>query len=99
MLSRRDFHRLALGAATAPLATAKPNSKIGAVQIGVQSYSFRDRPLDEAIKGMVEVGLGECEMWQGHVEPQGVPREELRKWRTTVSMDAFKGIKKKFDDA
>lgn len=26
-------------------------------------------------------------------------REELRKWRTSVSMDYFKGVRKKFDDA
>ena len=99
MLSRRDFHRLALAGAPLSLAIAKPNSKIAGVQIGVQSYSFRDRPLDGAISGMVEVGLSECELWQGHIEPQGVPREDLRKWRTTVSMSVFKGVRKKFDAA
>ena len=99
MLSRRIFNRLALAAVPASLALAKPNSKIGGVQIGVQSYSFRDRPLEEAIKGMVEVGLSECELWQGHLEPQRTSREDLRKWRTSVSMDVFRGVKKKFDDA
>jgi len=99
MLTRRAFHRLALAAVPVSMAIAKPNSKIAGVQIGAQSYSFRDKPLDAAIAGMVEVGLNECELWQGHVEPQGVPREELRKWRTTVPLDTFKGIKKKFDDA
>ncbi len=79
-------------------ASVKPNSKIHGVQIGVQSYSFRDRSLDEAIKGMVDVGLSECELYQGHVEPKG-SRDDLRKWRTTVSMDVFKGVRKKFDDA
>jgi sugar phosphate isomerase/epimerase len=98
MLTRRDFHRLALAGASAPLAFAKINSKIGGVQIGVQSYSFRDLPLDAAIKGMVEVGLGECELWQGHLEPKG-DRETQRKWRTTVPMDFFREVRKKFDDA
>jgi sugar phosphate isomerase/epimerase len=98
MLSRRDFHRLALAAVPLSAAAAKPDSKIHGVQIGAQSYSFRDRPLDDAIKGMLEVGLSECELWQGHVEPK-VKGEELSKWRTTVSMDVFKGVRKKFDDA
>lgn len=99
MLSRRDFHRLTLAAVPSALALAKPNSKIGGVRFGVQSYSFRDRPLDEAIQGMVEVGLGECELWQGHLEPRGGGREALRTWRTTVPMDFFRDVKKKFDAA
>ncbi|HTM49357.1 MAG TPA: TIM barrel protein [Bryobacteraceae bacterium] len=100
MLSRRDFHKLALAAVPVSLAAAKPNSKIHGVQIGAQSYSFRDRSLDEAIKGMVEVGLSECELWMGHVEPKkNGGREALREWRTTVSMDHFKEVRKKFDDA
>jgi len=103
MLSRRDFHRLAIAALPASLAIAKPDSKIHGVQIGAQSYSFRDRPLDEAIKGMLEVGLSECELWSGHVEPKeekgAAGRDALKKWRTTVSMDVFKDVRKKFKDA
>src|SRR5438876_7372085 len=98
MISRRDFHLLAIAGVSSSIALAKINSKIGGVQIGVQSYSFRDLPLDAAIKGMVEVGLGECELWQGHLEPKG-DREALRKWRTTVPMDFFHEVRKKFDDA
>src|SRR4051812_34956541 len=98
MLSRRDFHWMALAGVSSSIALAKVNSKINGVQIGVQSYSFRDRDLDKAIAGMVEVGLGECELWQGHLEPK-VDREALRKWRTTVPMDFFRGVRKKFDDA
>jgi sugar phosphate isomerase/epimerase len=98
MISRRDFQRLALAAVPASLAAAKPNSKIRGVQIGNQSYSFRDRPLDDAIKGMLEVGLSECELYQGHIEPKG-SREEVRKWRTSVPMDVFKEVRKKFHDA
>jgi sugar phosphate isomerase/epimerase len=100
MLSRRDFHRLALAALPASLAIAKPNSKIHGVQLGAQSYSFRDRSLDEAIKGMVEVGLSECELWQGHVEPKASGgRAVLREWRISASMDLFKEVRKKFNDA
>jgi sugar phosphate isomerase/epimerase len=82
-----------------PWQSPSPIPKSPGVQIGVQSYSFRDRPLDDAIKGMVEVGLSECELWQGHIEPQGVPREELRNGGPPVSLDTFKSVKQKFDDA
>src|SRR5438552_18829053 len=97
MLSRRDIHKLALAAPFSRL-LAKPNSTVAGVQIGVQSYSFRDRPLDAAIKGMVDIGLGECELYQGHVEPK-VGREEQRKWRLSVSLDEFSKVRKKFDEA
>ncbi len=99
MYSRRDFGRIALAAfpAAGALAT-KIDSKIGGVQIGVQSYSFRDRPLDAAIQAMVDCGLGECELTQGHVEPR-LRGEELRNWRLTTPLDFFQGIRKKFDSA
>ena len=83
-------------------ASARINSRIEGVQIGAQSYSFRDRPLDAMISAMVEVGLGECELWQGHVEPRSKwsdRRNELREWRTTVSLDHFREIRRKFDNA
>jgi sugar phosphate isomerase/epimerase len=85
-----------------PASAAKIDSRLHGVQIGVQSYSFRDRPLDGLIAGMVEIGLGECELWQGHVEPRSSSpnrRDELRTWRTTVSLDHFKEIRQKFDKA
>jgi sugar phosphate isomerase/epimerase len=66
------------------------------VTIGVQSYSFRDRPLAAAIEGMTKVGLKSCELWQGHVEPRNVPREELRRWRETVSMDELRKVRDSF---
>jgi len=97
MISRREFSKLALAAVPAA-ALARIDSRFHGVQIGVQSYSFRDRPLDEAIKAMVEVGLGECELFSGHVEPS-VLRSELRHWRTIVSMEYFRNVRKKFDDA
>jgi sugar phosphate isomerase/epimerase len=99
MISRREF---SAGALAAPFLLsrlmAKPNSVVDGVQIGAQSYSFRDRPVDEAIKAIAEVGLSECELWQGHVEPK-LKGPELSKWRETVSLDTFKDIRKKFDDA
>lgn len=80
-------------------ALAKVNSTINGVRLGAQSYSFRDRSLDEAIKGYVEAGLQYVELYQGHIEPRKVPREELRKWRTTVSLKEYEAVRKKLDNA
>jgi sugar phosphate isomerase/epimerase len=57
-------------------ALAKINSKVSGVQIGVQSYSYRDRPLDAAIQAMVQDGIGECELFSPHIEPGGLPRPQ-----------------------
>ncbi|PYV08907.1 MAG: sugar phosphate isomerase/epimerase, partial [Acidobacteria bacterium] len=111
-LTRRELQRMVLAGLSAPLfsqsskaAPAKPNSKVKGVQIGVQSYSFRDRGLDEAIQAMLDVGLSSCELYSGHVEPRGSgargpqAREELRKWRLETPLDHFKQVRAKFDKA
>lgn len=66
-LTRREFGTLAL--AGLPLALA---ARVGAagVRLGVQSYSFRMMSLDEAIAAMKSIGLTECELFAGHVEPR-----------------------------
>jgi sugar phosphate isomerase/epimerase len=122
MYTRRTFGKMALAGLPLSLAWGKIDSKIDGVQIGVQSYSFRDLPLDAAIKAMANDGLGECELFAQHIEEgktdtapmarmrrggsgaassteRQAAREELRKWRTSVPMDYFKGIRKKFNDA
>jgi sugar phosphate isomerase/epimerase len=92
------------------LAAAKRiNSKINGVLIGIQTYSLRDRPLDDAIEAMAKVGIGSCELWQGHIEPQELQRkvyqgdakarEELRRWRLETPLDHFKAVRRKFDRA
>src|ERR1700733_10845291 len=98
-ITRRHFHKMVAGTAATSLLLAKINSVVDGVQIGCQSYSFRDRPLDDAIKAMTEVGLGECELWQGHVEPKGLKGKELTNWRETVDLDELAKVRKKFDDA
>jgi sugar phosphate isomerase/epimerase len=108
-LNRRDWNMLAFGsliglalpincAGESKKGSAKPNSKINNVQIGVQSYSLRDRPLDQAVEGMVKAGISSCELWQGHIEPK-VSREELRKWRLGASLTDYKAVRTKFDRA
>ena len=107
MYSRREFGRLALASlpAAALWGNGKPNSKVDGVWIGAQSYSFRAMKggLDDALKAMTDIGLSECELWQGHVEPQGgrgkEARAELRKWRLETPLDHFKEIAGKFKSA
>jgi hypothetical protein len=65
--SRREFGKLAL--VGLPLSVmlgqtkSKIDSKFDGVRIGVQSYSFRTMSLDDAIKAMVQIGIGECELF------------------------------------
>lgn len=108
-LTRRELNKLLFGGIAAaalpsvlPLenfAAGKLNSKIKGVQLGAQSYSFRDRSLDEAIKAYTEIGLSSCELWSGHLEPRGTDRNGIRTWRTTTPLLYFKGISEKFKAA
>ena len=100
MYTRRDFGKIALAAVPVTLlAQKKINSTIGGVLIGAQSYSFRERPLDGVIQAMTEIGLGECELFSPHIEPKGVSREDLRKWRLSRPTQEMIAVRKKFDDA
>ncbi len=72
MYSRREFGKIALAAVPLSSAFAKINSKVDGVQLGVQTYSFRDLSLDDAIQAMVADGLGDCELFSPHVEPPGL---------------------------
>jgi sugar phosphate isomerase/epimerase len=110
-LTRREFTQVTLGGA-AGLAIAprfvfsapKIDSKVAGVQLGVQSYSFRTMDLDAAIAAMVEIGIGSCELWSGHVEPRvergaAGGREKVREWRLTTPLKHFEDIGRKFADA
>ena len=102
-ISRRAWHRLTLGgiagaAARIAGAAGRPDSRVRGVQIGVQSYSFRDRPLDETVNAIAAVGISSCELWQGHVEPN-IQRAQLRQWRLTVPMEHFTSVRRQFDRA
>jgi sugar phosphate isomerase/epimerase len=105
MISRREFGGIAALLPLAAHASPKIDSKVAGVQLGAQSYSFRDRPMDKAIEAYRECGLGECEMWQGHVEPASpagggaAARETLRKWRLTTPLDHFAKVRRQWDDA
>jgi len=97
MFTRREFSRIALAVpAAAAFAQSRINSVVGGVMLGAQSYSFREKPFDQMVQAFVDTGLGECELFSPHMEPR-VPREELRKWRLSVSLDEFRAARKKFD--
>src|SRR5215469_15955320 len=91
MMTRRMFHKLAIAA------FAKINSRVHGVMIGAQTYSFRDRDLDQCIAGMKEVGIGYAELFQGHVEPKDASK--LPAWRKNPPLDQLRAVRKKFDDA
>jgi len=97
--TRRNLCQLALAAAAAPASAARINPYFGGVRLGAQSYSFRDHELDAAIAAMKEVGIGTVEMWQGHLEPKGLKREDLRKWRVSVDLADIKAARRKYDAA
>jgi sugar phosphate isomerase/epimerase len=98
-LSRRDFGGIAAAGVVAGLSRAVAGAQASSVTIGVQSYSFRDRTLEDAIAGMQKLGLRSCELWQDHVEPRRVPREEKRRWRETVPLDHFHRVRDQFAKA
>lgn len=101
-LTRRQIHGIALSAL--PLVPLRgTGAKVQGVMLGVQTYSFRDRPLDAAIAAMKEIGIGYAELWFGHVEPfkpnVKQQREDVRKWRLTAPLDHFRQVREKFDKA
>ena len=56
--------------ASLPLARAfgAINSRIGGVQLGAITYSFRNMALDDIVKAYVDIGLGEMELMSNHCE-------------------------------
>jgi sugar phosphate isomerase/epimerase len=71
------------------------------VRLGAQTYSLRDRPVDEAIKALSQIGISYVELWQGHIEPpKETPPEEVKKWRTAPeTLAQVKELRKKFAQA
>jgi len=92
--------------ATLAAASGKPGSRFGGVQVGAITYSYRSMP-DQSIPAILEYviqsGLTSVELMGGPVEQfAGIPQvkdpQVIREWRTTVSMDKFKAIRKMYKD-
>lgn len=105
-ISRRRFatqFAMLTGSTALPLplvwAQKAPSSMVAGVQLGVQSYSFRDRDFEQAIKAIVEVGINSCELWSGHLEPKGLSPEKLRRWRLETPLSYFEDAGQKLRSA
>jgi len=105
MITRREFGRAAAGVLPFANAAGAAESILNGVRIGNMTYSFRDLPLDAAIRAQIECGIGYCELDFGHVErPLGFSRdaagrEKLLRWRLTEGIERYKAVRQLFDDA
>jgi sugar phosphate isomerase/epimerase len=104
MLKMLGAATLSMLAVVSAQAAGKPNSKFGGVQIGTITYSYRSMP-DQSLTAIldyaVQSGLSSVELMGGAVETYaGIPTDAdaVRQWRTSVSMDKFKAVKKLFND-
>jgi sugar phosphate isomerase/epimerase len=90
--------------------TGQARSVVAGVRIGVQTYTFRDRPLDQVPAALRTLGLSFAELWSGHVETRetigaesrtapAARRELLRAWRTRTPASYFAKIRAQFADA
>jgi sugar phosphate isomerase/epimerase len=68
LYTRRDVGKIALAAVPVARGLAAVNSRFGGVQIGAITYSFQRMELDDIIKAMAQIGLGEAEVMSNHVE-------------------------------
>ena len=92
MYSRRDLAKIALGAFSAGRLLGKPSSTIRGVTLGVHTRSFRDTTLEDALAAIARVGVGTCELWEGHVAPLSLSRKGLREWRETIAIEQFQMV-------
>ena len=90
---------------------ARPNSKFSGVQVGMNApYNFggRDMNADELLDRCLALGISAVELRSQPVESflgspaangQKATPEDLRTWRTGVSMDRVGAFRKKYEDA
>jgi len=107
MHSRRDFLMMTMAGIPFAALAARIDSVVSGVHLGAITYSFRQMPrtpgasdaVDVMIKSCTDCGIGEIELFSPDLEPQRLPREELRKWRLSTPMDHFKSVRRQFQDA
>lgn len=88
-LSRREFGAGLFGS-LAGLSFSRDDkikpSIFGGIQVGVESYTFRQFTIDKMIAAMSSIGLSSIELWDGHLNPGKASEAD------------FKAVRKKFDD-
>jgi sugar phosphate isomerase/epimerase len=85
MHSRRDFGKFvfcALPLARVAVASAI-DSRVNGVEIGVQSYSFRNLSFVDALKAMQTDKLGLCELFSPHIEGGHLTQAPPIPWEAT----------------
>ncbi len=104
LISRRDAGKLLIAGSAGLWAVSRTgwsaayiDSVVRGVQIGAQSYSFRDMDLDGCIEAFKTVGLGECELFDGHVIPK-LRESKQGKWWISAPASHFHEIRTKFDN-
>ena len=102
-LSRRQFGQIALASLAASAASnllaEKLNSIINGLHIGMQTFSMRMIRYPDIVAAVQQTGIGIIELFSGSVEPTAADAPDIMKWRDTISLDYFKGIRKKFNQA
>jgi sugar phosphate isomerase/epimerase len=92
--------------ARAQTPAAPKSSTIRGVVIGANSFCFPDRPIEEAIDVIADLGFSLGEVHPRHLEPSMGPgrggpmpaeaREKLRQWRMTVPMSHYEAVGERF---
>ncbi len=72
---------------------------IRGVQVGAQSYSFRDRSLAACLSDMQKIGLGECELSEVHIEVPSPHDSDMFKARLDLPLSFYADLRRKFDVA
>lgn len=86
--TRREFGQMLAAGVSIPamLRGMILDSKIGGVQLGVQTYSFHEitrggpQAVDQLIGEMKAIGLGMCEVFSPHIEPFPMPDFAVSAW-------------------
>ncbi len=100
ILSRRQFGQIALaGFAASTALAAKLNSVVDGLHIGMQTFSMRMIRYPDIVSAVQQSGIGEIELLSAQIEPTAADAPDIMKWRDTISLDYFKSIRKKFNQA